>query len=409
MFYGLEPLPAGERRSMLQIAIENMLKRSFPAAFWRSMKMRRASLARLPQGEAAGRPISQFDAMIAAIARSRGAGLATRNTADFENCGAANRGPVGGVTRVTMGLVGAHLHTHSHGKATGQVLLVSLVVTLAFVALEALAGLRSGSLALLSDAGHNFTDAFGLALAAAGYYWGARPSDHLRTFGYQRTGVLAAFLNALLLVILSGALLWESYLRLLNPEPVSESVMLWVAAAGVVVNGAIARAIGHSHDLNLRAAWIHQIGDLASCIAIIAGAAVIHYTGWLQIDPALSILISLVIVWTAWDIFKDSLNILLEGLPKGLRLTEVISGIRSVAGVIDVHDLHVWNVGAEERALSCHVLIEDVPPSASESILRAVNNVLEERFGIHHTTIQFEHTRCALADVSCAPGRKAHR
>jgi cobalt-zinc-cadmium efflux system protein len=303
----------------------------------------------------------------------------------------------------------AHFHVHYSGRATGRILLVSLVVTLAFVAVEALAGIRSGSLALVSDAGHNFTDAFGLGLAAAGYYWAARPGDHVRTFGYQRTGVLAAFLNALLLVILAGALLWESYQRLLNPEPVSERIMLAVAALGILVNLAIAWSIGgHGPDLNLRAAWIHQMGDAASCVGIIIGAVIIHYTGWLKIDPILSIVISLVIVWTAWDIFKDSLNILLEGLPKGLRLAEVTSGIRGVSGVIDVHDLHVWNLGAEERALSCHVLIEDVPPSASESILRDVNCVLQERFAIHHTTIQFEHTRCALADISCAPGRKAH-
>jgi cobalt-zinc-cadmium efflux system protein len=307
----------------------------------------------------------------------------------------------------------AHFHAHSHGKATGRILLASLVVTLAFVAVEAAAGLRSHSLSLLSDAGHNFTDAFGLALAAAGYFWAAKPGDHVRTFGYQRTGVLAAFLNALLLVVLSGALLWESYRRLLNPEPVSEKIMLWVAALGILVNLAIAWSIGghnhaNRHDLNIRAAWIHQMGDAASCVGIIIGAVIIHYTGWLGIDPILSIVISLVIVWTAWDIFKDSLNILLEGLPKGLRLAEVTSGIRDVSGVIDVHDLHVWNLGAEERALSCHVLIEDVPPSASESILRDVNCLLQERFAIYHTTIQFEHTRCALADISCAPGRKAY-
>jgi cobalt-zinc-cadmium efflux system protein len=308
----------------------------------------------------------------------------------------------------------AHFHAHAHGKATGKILLGSLLVTLVFVAVEAIAGLRSHSLSLLSDAGHNFTDAFGLGLAAAGFYIAARPGDQLRTFGYQRMGVLAAFLNALLLVILSGALLWESYLRLLNPEPVSEGTMLWVAALGIVVNLGIAWSIGgvghhgHDHDLNLRAAWIHMMGDAASCVGIIIGAVIIHYTGWLKIDPILSIVISLVIVWTAWDIFKDSLNILLEGLPKGLRLTEVTSGIRAVSGVIDVHDLHIWNLGAEERALSCHVLIEDVPPSASESILRDVNCVLQERFGIHHTTVQFEHTRCALADISCAPGRKAY-
>ena len=305
--------------------------------------------------------------------------------------------------------MGTHLHLHSHGKATGRILLVSLVITLVFVAVEAVAGLRSGSLALLSDAGHNFTDAFGLGLAAAGYFWAAKPGDQFRTFGYQRTGVLAAFLNALLLVILSGALLWEGYQRLMNPQPVSEKTMLWVAVLGIAVNLAIAISIGgHGHDLNIRAAWIHQMGDAASCVGIIAGAVIIHYTGWLTIDPILSIVISLMIVWTAWDIFKDSLNILLEGLPKGLRLAEVTSGIRSVSGVIDVHDLHVWNLGSEDRALSCHVLIEDVPPSASESILRDVNCVLQERFAIYHTTIQFEHTRCALADISCAPGRKAY-
>jgi cobalt-zinc-cadmium efflux system protein len=303
----------------------------------------------------------------------------------------------------------SHSHTHPHGsEATGRILLISLLITLVFVAVEAIAGIRANSLALLSDAGHNFTDAFGLALAAGGYYWAAKPGDHVRTFGYQRTGVLAAFLNALLLVVLSVALLWESYHHLIAPEPVSEKIMLWVAALGILVNATIAWSIGgHGNDLNLRAAWIHQVGDAASCVGIIIGAVIIHYTGWVMVDPILSILIALVIVWTAWDIFKDSLNILLEGLPKGLRLAEVTAGIQAVDGVIDVHDLHVWNLGAEERALSCHVLIEDVPPSSSESILRDVNCVLQERFAIHHTTIQFEHTRCALADISCAPGRKA--
>jgi cobalt-zinc-cadmium efflux system protein len=304
----------------------------------------------------------------------------------------------------------SHSHTHPHGsEATGRILLISLLITLVFVAVEAIAGIRANSLALLSDAGHNFTDAFGLALAAGGYYWAAKPGDHVRTFGYQRTGVLAAFLNALLLVVLSVALLWESYHHLIAPEPVSEKIMLWVAALGILVNATIAWSIGgHGNDLNLRAAWIHQVGDAASCVGIIIGAVIIHYTGWVMVDPILSILIALVIVWTAWDIFKDSLNILLEGLPKGLRLAEVTAGIQAVDGVIDVHDLHVWNLGAEERALSCHVLIEDVPPSSSESILRDVNCVLQERFAIHHTTIQFEHTRCALADISCAPGRKAY-
>jgi cobalt-zinc-cadmium efflux system protein len=153
--------------------------------------------------------------------------------------------------------------------------------------------------------------------------------------------------------------------------------------------------------LNLRQAWLHMIGDAASCAAIIVGAIVIGRTGWLPIDPALSILIAGMIVFTAWDIFRDSLNILLEGLPKGLTLDDVACGIREVEGVIDVHDLHVWSLGSEAHALSCHVLIDDMPPSESDSILCQIGETLRHRFAIDHSTVQFEHVRCALADAPC--------
>jgi cobalt-zinc-cadmium efflux system protein len=143
-------------------------------------------------------------------------------------------------------------------------------------------------------------------------------------------------------------------------------------------------------------------------VGIIAGAILIYFTGWLAIDPLLSILIGAAIIWTAWDIFKDSINILLEGLPKGLKLSEVTRAIRQVTGVIDVHDLHIWSLGSEAHALSCHVLIEDMPPSESDSILRSVNRVLGGIFHIHHTTIQFEHVRCVLADGSCTVGKHSH-
>jgi len=308
-----------------------------------------------------------------------------------------------------------HHHSHSHGAAgghaaTGRVLIISLILTVAFVAAEATAGFWSGSVALLSDAGHNLTDAFGLGLAAIAYSLETRPGDHVKTFGYQRMGVLAAFVNALILVLLAGWLFWESYVRLISPQPVAENVMIVVASVGLLLNLGIAWGLGgHGGDLNVRAAWIHMIGDAASCVGIIAGAVVIHYTGWVRIDPILSIVIGVVIVWTAWDIFKDSLNILLEGLPKGLNLAEVTAGLREIRGVIDVHDLHIWSLGSEARALSCHVLIEDMPPSESGSILREVNHVLCDHFAINHTTIQFEHTRCALADVSCSPGLAKHQ
>src|SRR6266404_4443298 len=148
-----------------------------------------------------------------------------------------------------------------------------------------------------------------------------------------------------------------------------------------------------------------MMGDAASSAAIIAGAVAIRYTGWNAIDPMLSIVIGIAMVWSAWGIIKDSLNILLEGLPKGLQLAEVSRELGCVSGVIDVHDLHIWSLGSQDHALSCHVLIEDMPPSASESILRDVNQVLCDRFSIHHTTIQFEHTRCALAEMSCTGKR----
>src|SRR5580698_8875001 len=212
-----------------------------------------------------------------------------------------------------------HHHHHAHAAHTkGRVLFISLGLTLAFVVFETVAGLRAGSLALLSDAGHNFTDAFALLLAAIGFYLQSRPADHVKTYGYQRAGVLVAFVNAITLVVLAGFLFFESYRRLMHPQPVAESTMIMVAAVGLVINLAIAWGIGHGHDLNLRAAWMHMLGDAVSSAGIIAGAVAIHFTGWLSIDPLLSILIAVGIIWSAWSIIKDSLNILLEGLPKGL-------------------------------------------------------------------------------------------
>ncbi len=302
----------------------------------------------------------------------------------------------------------SHAHGHSHG-GTGKVLFVSLLLTTAFVVFETIAGFRSGSLSLLSDAEHNFADAFGLLLAGLGFAFQSRPGNHLKTFGYHRTGVLAAFINALTLVVLSVAILYESYLRFLHPEPVEGSTMIVVAAIGLVLNLGIAFGLGgHGSDLNIRAAWIHMAGDAASCVGIIIGAIVIRYTGWLQIDPLLSVLIAVMIIYTAWDIFRDSLNILLEGLPKGLNLAEVTGSIRAVPGVLDVHDLHIWSLGSESHAMSCHVLIEDMPPSESNAILCSVNEMLDKEFAVGHTTIQFEHMRCALADENCTRARHTH-
>ena len=295
------------------------------------------------------------------------------------------------------------MHSHHHGGGTGRVLWWSLIATGAFVIVEFIAGIQAHSLALLSDAGHNFTDALALLLAWFGFYLQAKPANETKTFGYQRAGVLTAFVNALTLVALSAWIFYESYQRLLRPQPVRETVMMVVAGAGLVLNGGImwGLRIARRHDINIRSAFVHMLGDLLGSVGIVIGAALIRYTGWQQIDPVLSILIGALIVWTAWDIIQESLNILLEGLPRGLDLQSVSSAMCEVEGVLDVHDLHIWNLGSNTRALSCHVLIQDLPPSASECILKCLNDLLAERFQICHTTVQFEHVGCAVSENGC--------
>lgn len=294
------------------------------------------------------------------------------------------------------------MHEH-HNAGTGRVLGWSLVATIVFVVVEFIAGIQAHSLALLSDAGHNLTDALALLLAWFGFYLQAKPADEVQTFGYHRAGVLTAFVNALTLIALSVWIFYESYQRLLKPQPVHEMTMIVVAGAGLVLNGGImwGLRIARLHDINVRSAFVHMLGDMLGSIGIVIGATLIRYTGFHQIDPLLSILIGALIIWTAWDIIKDSLNILLEGLPRGLELQSVVSAMRGVEGVLDVHDLHIWSLGSSTRALSCHVLIEDVPPSSSDCTLRRLNDLLADRFHIRHTTVQFEHVNCALSENGC--------
>lgn len=298
---------------------------------------------------------------------------------------------------------------HDHSPRTGNVLVASLAATLAFVVVEFVAGLSAHSLALLSDAGHNFTDALALLLAYVGFYFESKPPDEVKTYGYYRASVLAAFVNALTLLGLSGYIFYEAYLRLRQPEPVHEMTMLVVAAAGLVVNALVMAGLHRRQkgDLNIRAAYVHMLGDALGSLGIIAGAVVIHRTGWYVIDPILSVVIGGLIVWTAWEIVRESLNILLEGLPRGLELETVQQAILQVPGVCDVHDLHIWSLATQVHALSCHVVIADIPPSESEPILQRINRMLAERFGIHHTTIQFEHAACPISENGCWPLKQA--
>jgi cobalt-zinc-cadmium efflux system protein len=298
-----------------------------------------------------------------------------------------------------------HSHSH-HTTATGWVLKVSIIATFAFTAFEVFAGLRSNSLSLLSDAGHNFTDALALLLAAIGFYVQAKPADEYKTFGYHRAGVVTAFLNAATLVLISLVIFYEAIIRILHPEPVDDRMMFWVALAALVLNGGIMLMLakaGQSNDINLRAAFIHMLGDALGAAAIIIGAVVIRYTHWTYIDPILSLALGGLILYSAWDIIHESLNILLEGLPRGLELPAVTEAMNGIEGVLDVHDLHVWSIGSNTHALCSHVLIDDMPASASGAILKRINSKLCS-IGIHHTTIQFEHVPCVLTENPCRMG-----
>ena len=293
----------------------------------------------------------------------------------------------------------------------GTVLAWSLGLTIAFVVVEVLAGLQARSLALISDAGHNFTDALALLLAWFGIYVGRKPPDRIKTYGYHRAGVLAAFINALSLLILALYILYESYQRWRQPESVHETTMIVVAMLGLAVNVSIMWGLRRQRrcDVNVRSAWVHMLGDALGSVAIIAGAIGIRYTGWQRIDPALSALIGVLIVWTAWDIVRETLNILLEGLPRGIHLEDVAVAIRQVDDVLDVHDLHIWSLGSSTHALSCHVLIADVPPSESNAVLVRLNEMLGRRFGIWHTTVQFEHASCPGCSIPVQGGQHEHR
>jgi cobalt-zinc-cadmium efflux system protein len=297
-----------------------------------------------------------------------------------------------------------HVHAHSPDESTSRILRISLFVTLAYIALLVFAGIHAHSLALLSEAGHNLSDFFALLLSFFAVYLQARPPSSTKTYGYHRAGVLVALVNAVSLVVVSFFIFYEAFRRLQQPQQVRPGLMIGVAAGGVMMNGIIAVLLYRcSRDVNIRSAFLHEIGDTVSTAAVIVGGWLILTTGQYWIDSALSIGIGALILWSGFGIIRETLNILLEGTPRGIQLERVEVAIRAIAGVNDVHDLHVWSLGSETRALSCHIAIADIPPSVSERILRDVKDCLHRQFRIDHTTIQFEHVECEVAHGCVMP------
>lgn len=306
----------------------------------------------------------------------------------------------------------SHSGPHSHGGSTSRVLQFALLITFAYIVLLVITGVRAHSLALLSEAGHNVSDFLALLLSLAAVYLQARPASTRRSFGYSRAGVLAAFVNAMTLVAVAFYIFYEAGRRLVAPEPVHPGTMIWAAAAGVVVNGVISALLYRgSNDVNIRSAFVHMLGDALSTAAVIVGGWMILMTGQNWIDPALSFGIGALILWSSFGIIRETLNILLEGTPHGIDPKLLADDLKTIAGVNDIHDLHVWSIGSGVTALSCHISIADIPPSESDAILRNVQERLRVKFHIDHTTIQFEHADCEVAHgcvIPIEPHRHKH-
>lgn len=292
----------------------------------------------------------------------------------------------------------------SPNRTMQRVLKFSMVLTSAYVVATFIFGLRAHSLALISEAGHNVSDLLAILLSFVAVYFQARPATAEKTFGYQRAGVLAAFVNAVTLVVLSVWIGVEALHRLADPIAVHPKQMMIVAAAGVLMNGTIATLLWKSSgDVNIRGVFLHMLGDTLSTAAVIAGGLGILWTGMMWVDPVLSLLIAAMILWSSVGIIRETLNILLEGTPRTLKLGQVLEAMQAVEGVLDVHDLHVWSLGSSSHALASHVTIADMPMSDCGSILNGINCALRDRFHITHTTIQFETTGCETTHGCSAP------
>src|SRR5271167_4994035 len=282
-------------------------------------------------------------------------------------------------------------HGHSHPPMKPSVLAWAIVATLALVVAEVFGGVFGRSVALLNDAVHNLSDVPALGISWLAMKWAQRPADSTRTYGYHRAGTLAAFTNALLLVLLSLWLGYESIERFRSPVDVVESWMIWTSLAALAVNGGITLALVRGHkDLNLRSILVHNFGDALSNIAIIVGAIAIRMTGALWIDPLLGIAIGLLVLWSSIGILREASHILLEGRPREMRVEEVARAILTVQGIQEVHDVHIWSLGGGHNALSLHARIPDMHLDGCERVLASIQEKAAKEFGIDHTTVQFE-------------------
>jgi len=299
-----------------------------------------------------------------------------------------------------------HHHHHEPGSAVvSRKLIIASTATAVFVAVEVTVGIRANSLALIGDALHNVTDTLALLLALFAVRVERRPATSAKSYGWHRAGVLAAFINAGALAAFTIFLFVEAAQRLRKSAGVNSRAMLVTAAAALVLNGSITLWLrGHGrHDLNIRGAVLHMLGDVLSSVGIMGAAILIGVTGKQFWDPAVSIAIGVLILWSSWGILREAINLLLEGTPSGIDPDEVTRAIAALEGVDGVHHLHIWALGPSRPALSCHLMVGDIPVRSTGNVLAQVNELLAHEYGIAHTTIQFEFASCDTDDPYCVP------
>ena len=303
-----------------------------------------------------------------------------------------------------------HQHQYLHGNAhplpvtvSGAAMGAAVAVTVAFAAGEALFGWWGHSLALLSDAGHNLADSIALGFSWFALWIANKPSHQGMTFGYHRVGVFAALVNAVSLVVIATVFAWEAVVRIRHPEPANGRLMIEVASAAIVMNVLIGFWLhrGSSHDMNIRSASLHIVGDAISACGVVIAGVLVAVSHSALADPVVSLLIAALILYSSYAVLRNSATVLLEGTPTGMNMPAVIAAIRGVRGVLDVHDLHVWMVGPGVVACSCHIVVAEQSIREGQQVLRAVVDDVEDRFHITHTTVQVEVEGCDANDMYC--------
>jgi len=298
-----------------------------------------------------------------------------------------------------------HSHTHLN-EANSQItrrMGLALAITLAFVFVEIAAGLYSNSLALLTDAAHNFTDALALALSWWALRLTSQPANPKKTYGYHRAGILVALVNSTTLALIAIGIFYEAYHRFVNPPEVGADVLISVGSLAVVINVVTALMVrrGAENDLNVRAAFLHLMGDVLSTAGAVAAGVVIRYTNWNRLDPLVSVLIGFLILWNAWGIIRKAINILMESTPTDIDMKQMVADIQAVEGVRGVHDLHVWSITGSMRTLSAHLVTEDMSISEGANVQTQVNELLYQNYGVAHATLQLECEGCNPALLYC--------